>query len=125
MLVQFLVTNCPSHHSSACPLSLLPPDLMISFPEPSLIATQTGNTDPMRDEVVADMILAPMLLEVMVEPGDSAHLGTEHTDRVPVPSDDLCLYCCVVASEDLHDWLRTHDDRGNALSVAGQEHDRG
>ena len=80
------------------------------------------------DEVVADMItgqtLAPMqcpeIVEVMVEPGDSAHLGTEHTGRVLVLSDGLCLCFCVVASEDLHDWLRTHDDRSNALSVAGR-----
>ena len=71
----------------------------------------------MRDEVVADMIsgrtMAPMqrpeIAEVMVEPGDSVHLGTKHTVRVPVPSDGLRLYC-VVACQDF---------RGKALSVAG------
>ena len=44
------------------------------------------------------------------------HVGPTHTARIAVPADGLCLYYCMIASEDPAQWVGTPGKQGMATT---------
>ena len=50
-------------------------------------------------------------------PVGQPHLGSENIKRVPVLADGLCLFYSILASEDAHTWLISHDAIGRPMNA--------
>ena len=99
------------------------PVFLPQFSRVAFVAMALSNSDvavDMADDMRAAQLKAPdtrpPLLSTAPPVRGEPHLGDVHTGRVAVPADGLCLYYCIVASEDLAGWLDTHGNGGMATT---------